>query len=147
MSARIKSLCALACIFLISCDDAESLLQEELTVSTTNSLYELELSVSNNITDSNFPIAFESKVTRIEIDSDTLQINTDPVSDSAENDLYRLDLNLTAGATDYSTPVEFNISVTRTKKFEIRPDLKVVGYWSLYHLKIDGDKVNVAQFP
>ena len=147
MSTRFISFCVITCIFFMSCDDASSLLEEELTVSTKNSLYELELSVSNNITDSNIPISFESKVTRIEIDSDTLQVNTDPVSDSAENDLYRLDLNLTSGATDYATPVEFNISVIRTKKFTIRPDLKVVGYWSLYQLEIDGDKVNVAQFP
>ncbi len=147
MSRSFKSFCFLACIFILSCDDAKNLLEKELTVSTKNSLYELELSVSNNITDSNIPITFESKLTRIEIDSDTLQVNTDPVSDSAENNLYRLDLNLTSGATDYGTPVEFNLSVTRTKKFTIRPDLKVVGYWSLYQLEIDGENVNVAQFP
>ena len=104
MSRSFKSFCILTCIFIMSCDDAKTLLEKELTVSTKNSLYELELSVSNNITDSNIPVSFESKVTRIEIDSDTLQVNTDPVSDSAENNLYRLDLNLASGATDYATP-------------------------------------------
>ena len=145
----VKKLSQILLVFLVvSCQDLEKALEEELTVSSTNEMYQLELTVSNNVTDINTPIAFEVTVSRLAIETDTVTVVTpEPVTVSEENDLYRLELNLEAGATDVNTPIDFTVDVTRMTEYEVRSDSKVIGIWGLYYMTVDDNVQNVDQFP
>jgi hypothetical protein len=66
---------------------------------------------------------------------------------SDTNELYTLELNVSSNATKDLSPVQFNAKVTRHSEYTVRSDSKVIGYWKIYLLTIDGDTVNVAQFP
>jgi len=52
--------------FVISCEDLENELAKDFTVSTSNAMFELNLTVENNSTDSDTPIAFTVTVTRVD---------------------------------------------------------------------------------
>ena len=52
--------------FIISCEDLENELAKNFTVSTSNAMFDLKLTVENNSTDSDTPIAFTVTVTRID---------------------------------------------------------------------------------
>jgi hypothetical protein len=67
------------------------------------------------------------------------------VSDS--NEMYSLSITISNTTTNHSTPVQFSTIVTRHSPYIIRSDSRVIGYWSIYSLTIDGDTVNVSQFP
>ena len=66
---------------------------------------------------------------------------------SDTNELYNLELNVSSNATKDLSPVQFNAKVTRHSKFTVRSDSRVIGFWSIYSLTIDGITENVAQFP
>ena len=52
-------------VFIFSCQDLEETLKEDLTVSSSNEMYALDLTVSNNVTDTYTPIEFTATVTRL----------------------------------------------------------------------------------
>ena len=52
--------------FIVSCEDLENELTKDFTVSTSNAMFDLNLTVENNSTDSDTPIAFTVTVTRID---------------------------------------------------------------------------------
>ena len=52
--------------FLLSCEDLEDELSKDFTVSTSNTMFHLDLTVENNSTDSDTPIAFTVTVTRLD---------------------------------------------------------------------------------
>ena len=51
---------------LVSCEDLENELSKDFTVSTANTMFDLNLTVENNSTDSDTPIAFTVTVTRVD---------------------------------------------------------------------------------
>ena len=130
-----------------SCQDLENTLEKDLTASSSNEMYELELAVSNNVTDTLTPIQFTATVKRLIVDDDTAATQSTPVRVSEENERYRVDLNLETGKTDFYTPVDFTASVTRTNEWQIREDSKVIGIWTLFKMTVDSISQNVSQFP
>ena len=52
--------------FTISCEDLENELAKDFTASTANAMFDLKLTVENNSTDSDTPIAFTVTVTRVD---------------------------------------------------------------------------------
>ena len=52
--------------FIISCEDLENELSKDFTTSTSNAMFDLQLTVENNSTDSDTPIAFAVTVTRLD---------------------------------------------------------------------------------
>ena len=53
-------------VFIVSCEDLENELAKDFTVSASNAMFNLNLAVENNSTDSDTPIAFTVTVTRID---------------------------------------------------------------------------------
>lgn len=53
-------------LFLFSCGDLEKELEKDLTVSASNNMFNLELTIGNDVTDDNTPVPFEIIVTRID---------------------------------------------------------------------------------
>ena len=51
---------------IVSCEDLENELAKDFTVSTSNAMFDLKLTVENNSTDSDTPIAFTVTVTRLD---------------------------------------------------------------------------------
>ncbi|MBH31161.1 MAG: hypothetical protein CMG71_04120 [Candidatus Marinimicrobia bacterium] len=131
----------------MGCEDLETALEKNLSASSSNEMYELELSITNNVTDTLTPIQFTATVKRLIVDEDTVLTEPSPVKVSEENERYRVDLNLEVGKTDFYTPVDFTASVTRTNEWQIREDSKVIGIWTLYEMTVDSIFQNVSQFP
>ena len=52
--------------FTISCEDLENELAKDFTASTANAMFDLKLTVENNSTDSDTPVAFTVTVTRVD---------------------------------------------------------------------------------
>ena len=134
-------------VFIFSCQDLEETLKEDLTVSSSNEMYALDLTVSNNVTDTYTPIEFTTTVTRLKVDVDTANVVSNQLIISEENERYRLDLEISNDVTDYYTPVDFTASVTRTSLWEVREDSKIIGIWKLHKMTIDSASQNVSQFP
>ena len=59
--------------FLVTCSDIENELAKDFTTSTSNAMFNLTLSVENNITDTNTPVLFTITASRL----DTYQIRQD----------------------------------------------------------------------
>lgn len=145
----VKRVSQILLLFLFAgCQDLDKALEEKLTVSSTNEMYQLELTISNNVTDIYTPIAFEVTVSRLAIETDTVTVVTpEPVAVSEQNGFYHLEMTLESGATDVNTPIDFTVDVTRTAEYVVRSDSKVIGIWGLYYMTVDDNVQNVDQFP
>ena len=66
---------------------------------------------------------------------------------SEKNELYTLELNVSNNVTNDLSPVHFSANVIRHLNYQIRSDSRLIGYWSIYALTIDGVSENIAQFP
>ena len=67
ITQRILQICLIILVgFLVSCEDLENELAKDFTTSTSNVMFNLNLTVENNSTDSDTPIAFTVTVTRLD---------------------------------------------------------------------------------